>query len=210
MSPLAWRGNQPNRISVRAFCNAWCVPVSSTIARTHDTRICGRYRFTPPPAAHADGFTVAAPVRRPSPEMTTFVISAFPRLRRFAPTATARARGASGMAMIAGQLVCHLGGSGVAESCHVVDAESQIYPWRVSLRPARDIDRASSAAARIDRLARRSRQVLGAAWTAHRRAARRALLDGAQVARAAQQQTGGSPRRLRRLVRAARAHTCRT
>src|ERR1051326_7510700 len=38
-------------MSVRALCNDRCIPVSRTMARTHATRICGRYRFTPPPAA---------------------------------------------------------------------------------------------------------------------------------------------------------------
>src|SRR5437016_5143981 len=46
MSPVAWRGNQLNRISVREFCNALCAPVSRTTARTHKTRRCGRYCFT--------------------------------------------------------------------------------------------------------------------------------------------------------------------
>src|SRR3982750_1868450 len=61
MLPLAWRGNQPNRVSVRALGNALFVPVSSTIARTQDTRICGRTCLTPPPSHLAPDLRTAAP-----------------------------------------------------------------------------------------------------------------------------------------------------
>ena len=45
--PLVARGIQLNRISLSVFCNAVCIPVSRTNARTHETKICDRNRFTP-------------------------------------------------------------------------------------------------------------------------------------------------------------------
>ena len=201
MSPLAWRGNQPNRISVRAFCNALCVPVSRTMARTHDTRICGRYRFTPPPPQppctgfQNSGARRGGRISRRSRQLLADVFLLF--RRRCTPTTTATGQ-ADGDGKADRESNVLLGAPLAGALAHRTEIGGPCCRRHVAARTPIGPSGAVAATATLIGLAepapeppRRRRRAGHRQAAVTRAAARRALLDRAQGAGAVQQQAAG-------------------